>query len=276
MPAKTCWDEVHFGKFASYYINQEFYFDVHPPLAKMLIALAGWLSGYDGQFEFKAVGDLYHDVHYVGMRQVCALFGAACVPVTYLTVHFLVPHAPAAALLAASMVLLDSSCITLSRFILLDSILLFFILASMCCLFKFRSLPDSACFSSCWWFWLAMSGTMLGSAGSCKWVGFFIILFGGVVTAGDLWTRYGDCSHSLALIGKHFCARVLMLVLWPVILYLFYFKIHLIVLNGAGTGDMFMSSQFQSTLRGNKLFNATDPEFVAFGSLSIILSCINI
>lgn len=49
-------DEVHFGKFASRYIKTRYFVDVHPPLAKLLITLAGFVSGYNGDFDFKEIG----------------------------------------------------------------------------------------------------------------------------------------------------------------------------------------------------------------------------
>lgn len=61
--------------------------DVHPPLAKLLITLAGWLAGFDGSFDFKEIGKDYLEpnVPYVAMRLLPAILGVLTVPLMFLT-----------------------------------------------------------------------------------------------------------------------------------------------------------------------------------------------
>jgi dolichyl-phosphate-mannose--protein O-mannosyl transferase len=76
-----------FGGFASKYIKGKFFMDVHPPLAKLLITLAGWLAGFDGNFDFKDIGKDYVEpnVPYVSMRMLPAVMGIATIPTMFLT-----------------------------------------------------------------------------------------------------------------------------------------------------------------------------------------------
>ncbi len=61
--------------------------DVHPPLAKLLLTLAGWLAGFDGEFDFKDIGKDYlgPGVPYVAMRLLPAICGILTVPTMFLT-----------------------------------------------------------------------------------------------------------------------------------------------------------------------------------------------
>lgn len=61
--------------------------DVHPPLGKLLLTLAGWLAGFDGEFDFKEIGKDYVEprVPYVAMRMLPAVCGILLAPAMFLT-----------------------------------------------------------------------------------------------------------------------------------------------------------------------------------------------
>ncbi|XP_060118727.1 protein O-mannosyl-transferase 2 [Heteronotia binoei] len=264
-PPHVCWDETHFGKMGSYYINRTFFFDVHPPLGKMLIGLAGYLSGYNGTFPFQKPGDKYEEHNYIGMRGFCAFLGSCLIPFSYLTVLELSKSLPAA-MLTAAILIFDTGCITLSQYILLDPILMFFLMGAVFSMVKYNSCANRP-FSAPWWFWLCLTGINLAGAMGVKFVGLFVVLLVGLNTIYDLWELLGDLSLSLVTLGKHFLARVLCLIMLPLALYTAQFAVHFAVLNRSGPGDGFFSSGFQSRLIGNNLHNVSVPEYLAYGSV---------
>lgn len=64
-PRETVFDEVHFGKFISGYFNGEYFFDIHPPLAKLLITGFGALGGYRPQIDFSVIGELFTNTNFI-------------------------------------------------------------------------------------------------------------------------------------------------------------------------------------------------------------------
>ncbi|MBN3286647.1 POMT2 transferase, partial [Polyodon spathula] len=104
----------------------------------MLIGLAGYLTGYDGSFPFVKPGDKFEEHNYAGMRAFCALLGSCLPPFAYLTVLELSKSLPAA-LITTSLLIFDTGCITISQYILLDPILMFFIFGSVLSMVKFNS-----------------------------------------------------------------------------------------------------------------------------------------
>lgn len=179
-----------FGKFGSYYIKHEYYFDVHPPLGKMLVGLSGVLAGYNGSFEFKS-GDKYPaEVNFTFMRAFNAFFGIVCIPMAYYTAKELNLRRPAVWFVTL-MVLCENSYTTISRFILLDSMLLCGTFATTLCWAKFHNQRRNS-FEPEWFFWLFMTGVSIGCVCSVKLVGLFVTALVGLYTIEDLWRKFGD------------------------------------------------------------------------------------
>lgn len=146
---------------------------MHPPLGKMLVGLAGALSGFNGSFDFPS-GVTYPDhVPFHAMRIMLALPGVAMVPLAWGTavelrfskwgrhiVTVMVLTGAAVVLVSlsspldfpvpdfggATLIFLlglgtraDLAWLAISRFILLDSLLLFFTFTTVYCLACFNN-----------------------------------------------------------------------------------------------------------------------------------------
>ncbi|KAF1842647.1 glycosyltransferase family 39 protein [Cucurbitaria berberidis CBS 394.84] len=256
-PDQVVFDEVHFGKFASYYLQRTYFFDVHPPLGKLLFAFAGWLVGYRGEFLFENIGDSYitNKVPYVAYRAMPASLGALTVPIVFL-IMWESGYSLPACVTAASLMLLDNAHIGQTRLILLDASLIFFMALSVLSYIRFYKQRHDP-FSRKWWKWLLLTGISLSCVISIKYVGVFTFFSVGVPVLIDLWDlmdvnrRQG--ALTLAEFGKHFAARAIGLVIVPFFLYLFWFQVHFSILTRSGPGDDFMTPEFQETLSDNMM-----------------------
>lgn len=253
------WDEAHFGKFGSYYIKHEFYHDVHPPLGKMLIALSEWLAGFDGEFQFESNSAYPANVDYRRMRQLNAVFGALCAPVAYFTSANM-GFGVLTTYLVTLMVTLEHSFVVLSKFILLDSMLLLFTATTFGCMVKLYTLRRRA-FTRGWSVWMLLTGVSIGCVCSVKWVGLFVTLVVGLYTVGELYELH--CTGDTRLF-RHWAIRVVDLIAIPFLIYLCCFRVHFALLYKSGTGDGSTNTLFQINLENNKIENS--PREVMFGS----------
>ncbi|ODV80702.1 glycosyltransferase family 39 protein [Suhomyces tanzawaensis NRRL Y-17324] len=248
-PEKVVFDEVHFGKFASYYLERTYFFDLHPPFAKLLIAFVGWLVRYDGSFKFDNIGDSYlaQNVPYVAYRALLAIQGTAVVPLMYLTMKTL-NFSVAACFFSSLLVCFDNAHVIDSRLILLDSTLLLSVALTIFSYAKF-STHRKAPFSGLWWRWLLATGVSLSCVISTKYVGVFTYVTIGIAVLHELWYLMDHKKGlTLAELSKHFFARLWALIIIPFVIYLFWFYVHFAILTKSGPGDSFMSSEFQETL----------------------------
>ena len=235
----------------------------------MLIALSGWLAGFDGEFDFKDIGKDYLEpgVPYVAMRLLPALCGVITIPTMFLTLKAIGAKSTTAAL-GAALVTFENGLLTNNRLILLDSPLVtttaLTALAWTCFTNQHEQGPSKA-FTPSWWFWLAATGICLGATVSIKWVGLFTIAWVGSLTLLQLWVLLGDAGHvTPRLWFKHFFARAFCLIVIPIAFYMAMFAIHFICLVNPGEGDGFMSSEFQATLNSKQMQDVAAD--VAFGS----------
>ncbi|XP_069333080.1 protein O-mannosyl-transferase 1 isoform X5 [Eulemur rufifrons] len=267
-PRAVVFDEVYYGQYISFYMKRVFFLDDSgPPFGHMLLALGGYLGGFDGNFLWNRIGAEYSsNVPVWSLRLLPALAGALSVPMAYQIVselHF----SHCAAMGAALLMLIENALITQSRLMLLESVLIFFNLLAVLSFLKFSNSQKHSPFCLSWWFWLTLTGVACSCAVGIKYMGVFTYLLVLGVATVHAWHLIGDRTLSNVCVFYHLLARAVALLVIPAVLYVLFFYVHLILLYRSGPHDQIMSSAFQASLEGG-LARVTQgqPLEVAFGS----------
>ncbi|XP_025111757.1 protein O-mannosyl-transferase 1-like isoform X2 [Pomacea canaliculata] len=266
LPRAAVFDELHFAKFVSLYMNRVFFFDVHPPLGKLLLALAGSYAGFEGDIKLDRIGSEFPPTVPVEiLRLVPAVTGSLVVPLVYQICAEL-QMSRWAATMAAGFVLLDNALLVQSRFMLMEGMMIFFSCLSVMSFLKFRGLSHRS-FSVTWWFWLCLTGISFTCSLSVKYTGAFTGILILYLATKDYWNMLDDLTISDSCLVKHLFVRTLALVVLPVCIYLGIFYIHLSLLTKAGPHDTAMTSAFQASLEGGlAALTKGQPLHVVYGS----------
>ncbi len=131
---------MYFRETALRYLEGSYFFDLHPPLGKLL--LAGWAKLLGVSATAQSTDPV------VALRVLPALAGTALVAVCYLLIRELTGSRRVATF-GAALVVLDNAILVESRLILLDSMLLLFGVGALMLYLASRRHTGGECTGSC-------------------------------------------------------------------------------------------------------------------------------
>ncbi|MGD0977087.1 MAG: phospholipid carrier-dependent glycosyltransferase [Minisyncoccia bacterium] len=236
-PNETVFDEVHFGKFISGYFTHQYFFDIHPPLGKLLISGVGYLTGFKPGFSYAEIGQKFPDNSYLWLRLLPTLAGVL-LPIIIFFLALRLGISKFGSFAAGMFVTLESSLLVQSRFILLDSFLLLFGFSALLAYFKYHQEKKIN--------YLYLAGILGALSMSVKWTGasFLGLIF--ILEAINIIRTLKE-RKLLVSIGNILAAVVVV----PVVIYFSIFAVHLKLLTKSGPGDAFMTPSFQKNLVGS-------------------------
>jgi dolichyl-phosphate-mannose--protein O-mannosyl transferase len=220
-PNQTVFDEVHFGKFISGYYTHEYYFDIHPPLGKLMIAGFAKIFNFKPEFSFAQIGEEFPDNKYIVLRFLPSLAGAL-LPIVIFLLALQLKFSSKIAFITGFLIAIENALIVQTHFILMDGFLLLF--GFLALLFYFRRK----------FVWMAIFGAL---AISIKWTGLTFLALPFLIEIFQL-SKQKQLKQSLNL-PTYF-------LIIPLLIYFSVFVIHFSLLTKPGSGDAFMSSDFHN------------------------------
>lgn len=238
-PSQTIFDEVHFGKFVSAYYTNEYYYDIHPPLGKLIIAGFAGLFDFKPEFTFTNIGDKFQNNKYLSLRFLPSLAGVLLPLVIYLLVLQL-GMSRSAAFIGGLLMVLENAILTQSRLILLDAFLLLFGFLSLLFYLKYKIHNTK---------YLILFSVFAALAASIKWTGLAFLALPGLF---ELYRVFKNKNPEIS-IHRHACRQAgniaklfLCFAVLPSIIYFSVFTLHFSLLTKPGSGDAFMDKEFHS------------------------------
>ncbi len=249
-PKEVLFDEVHFGYYISQYWQGSYYFDIHPPLAKLILSFVGYFADIPRVVNWSTIGNELPD-QWVLMRLIPLLAGIFLPLIVYAICKRL-NLSNFASFAAALLIIVENSLLVQSRAIIFDVMILFFGFLALLFYLEYRNKITARSF-------LIASALCASAALSIKWTGVsfvaLIILVEIFFPSRFLHRKKESLKRLFKFIG--------VFAVTGVIFYFTIFTIHLSLLTNTGSGNDFMSPEFQKSLSGNKFAN--DPNIQPLG-----------
>lgn len=251
------WDETHFGKFAYKYLTRRFYFDVHPPLGKMLTALGGWISNQKiANYDFEDYKPYPIDFDYITYRIFHAIIGSF-VPLFGFYILRLFKLSCIKSFMGSLLLIFDNGFTMITKIIVLDSHMLAFtaITAYYFCKYHFAHTFNEKEKL------LIPLGFFLGCTISIKWIGGLTTMWLGIYIIIELFYIY--MYHDLNYLIRAFILRFIFLINLPLALYFIFFLIHFKICNNATSDAQMMSKEFNYRLNNIPFQNSY--KYITYG-----------
>lgn len=250
-PPSVVFDEVHFLRFIRAYYYGEYFFDIHPPLGKLVLLIVTHLFCGEPKVEYDSNGAEFHTYNYLPLRITSAIFGSCVSPLTYLIAREL-GLSSAASLFAALAQAVEHLAVIESRLILLDAqLMMWMALCLLCALRLWGCTTDKD---------TTVAAKPVSSVR--RWLLVVATAVAGACTLSVKWTSLATPAlvAIVSLAGAPFAARRLRWVEMAVAggiamsIYVSLFWMHFALLPKSGRGDAFMKHEFQRTLIGNRAY----------------------
>lgn len=225
-PDSVVFDETYSGQFNQNYAKGEYYFDVHPPLARLLTKGFSDILDVRQDSNFSNIGNhLTDDVLYL---RILPLIAGILLP---LIVYFICRRLGISdfiSFVVGFLLCIENSLIVQSRFILFDSILMFFGFTGLLLYLTYIKDESKKYF-------LLVSAGFITASFSIKWTGlaFLLLIF--------LFEIFRNFKSDIKKIFKVFLVYLVV----GLVFYFSVFAIHFSLLKNPGPGDAFMTSDFQ-------------------------------